>query len=353
MATINSIGANDNISDSRSDINTNFANLNSDKIETSTLDTDTSLAANSDLKIATQKAVKAYVDTGGNVNASESQKGIVEIASAAEVAAGTDTGATGAKLVMTPSQIQSQTITYAQADSPATWTKDTGLKRIFVQVWGGGGSGAADFSGIGSYAGGGGGGGYNEMWIEADELGATETVTIGAGAAGVGTTATNGNAGNKSSFGSFLEAYGGGGGSHGNPSGGGGGGGIFGVGGTASGATSGTAGSPGYPWGADGGASPNKAIGGGGGGASSNDNGGNSEKGGAGGGASTAVGGGSSGSGGTSGIGGNGGAGGNEGTDGTAGSVPGGGGGAYAADSTSGNSGAGGDGQVIVTEYYV
>ena len=49
-------------------INTNFSNLNTDKIETSYLDTDTTLAANSDSKIATQKAVKAYVDAGGTAS---------------------------------------------------------------------------------------------------------------------------------------------------------------------------------------------------------------------------------------------------------------------------------------------
>lgn len=43
-------------------LNNNFSNLNSDKIETSYLDTDTSLTANSDTKIATQKAVKTYAD---------------------------------------------------------------------------------------------------------------------------------------------------------------------------------------------------------------------------------------------------------------------------------------------------
>lgn len=46
-------------------INTNFSNLNTDKIETSYLDTDNTLAADSDSKIATQKATKAYVDAGG------------------------------------------------------------------------------------------------------------------------------------------------------------------------------------------------------------------------------------------------------------------------------------------------
>lgn len=63
MATITTINGSDAISTSDTVINTNFANLNSDKIETSVLDTDTALTANSDAKIATQKAVKAYADS--------------------------------------------------------------------------------------------------------------------------------------------------------------------------------------------------------------------------------------------------------------------------------------------------
>ncbi len=66
MATITTIAAGDQITDSRSVLNNNFAALNSDKIETSYLDTDTTMAANSDVKIPTQKAVKAYIDTGGS-----------------------------------------------------------------------------------------------------------------------------------------------------------------------------------------------------------------------------------------------------------------------------------------------
>lgn len=67
MTTITSLVGTDGITtaNSMTKINTNFANLNSDKIETSTLDTDTSLTANSDSKIATQKAIKAYVDALG------------------------------------------------------------------------------------------------------------------------------------------------------------------------------------------------------------------------------------------------------------------------------------------------
>lgn len=62
MSTITTIAAGDTITSSRTVLNDNFSSLNTDKIETSVLDTDTTLAANSDSKIATQKAVKAYVD---------------------------------------------------------------------------------------------------------------------------------------------------------------------------------------------------------------------------------------------------------------------------------------------------
>lgn len=55
-------------SNSMTKINANFDSLNTNKIETDYLDTDTSLTANSDTKIATQKAVKAYVDAGGTAS---------------------------------------------------------------------------------------------------------------------------------------------------------------------------------------------------------------------------------------------------------------------------------------------
>jgi hypothetical protein len=190
MASITTINGSDNISTSDTVINTNFSNLNSDKIETSTLDTDTTLAANSDSKIPTQKAVKTYVDAGGNVNASETTKGIVEEATDAEVTAGTATGATGAKLFVTPAKLATRIIgltnpviiTYLSAASPATWTKPVGLKYIIAEVQGAGGNGA------GGSGGGGGGGAYEKKVIAAASLGTTETVTIGAGGVGTGNT---------------------------------------------------------------------------------------------------------------------------------------------------------------------
>lgn len=62
MATITPLNAGDSISASRTVINTNLANLNADKLETSVIDTDTTLSANSDAKVPSQKAVKSYID---------------------------------------------------------------------------------------------------------------------------------------------------------------------------------------------------------------------------------------------------------------------------------------------------
>lgn len=65
MSTLVTIAAGDNISTSRTDINNNFSALNTDKIETSVLDTSTDLdgASASNAKIPSQLAVKTYVDT--------------------------------------------------------------------------------------------------------------------------------------------------------------------------------------------------------------------------------------------------------------------------------------------------
>ena len=205
MSTITTIASGDLISTSRTTINTNLSNLNTDKMETSVLDTDTTLAANSDLKVASQKAVKTYIDTSGGANASETVRGIVEEATDAEVTAGTATGATGAKLFVTPAKLATRLTatalnpvvrTYLNAGSPATWTKPTGLKYVIVEVQAGGGAGAAGTAGYSG--GGGGGGGYSRKLIAVATLGATETVTTGAAGAsssfGSHATATTGTA---------------------------------------------------------------------------------------------------------------------------------------------------------------
>lgn len=72
-------------------------------MELSYLDTDTAMAANSDVKVPSQKAVKSYIDNVGGANASTTVRGIVEEATQAEVDAGTAIGATGARLFINPS----------------------------------------------------------------------------------------------------------------------------------------------------------------------------------------------------------------------------------------------------------
>jgi hypothetical protein len=213
MSTLTTINGDDLIKDSRADINNNFDALNDEKIETSYLDTDTTLAANSDTKIATQKAVKAYVDSGGNQNASETNKGIVEEATDAEVTAGTATGATGAKLFVTPAKLATRLgagFTDVQTfTATGTWTKPSFGTWALVEMWGGGGSGGAYRSNTADTVSGGGGGEQSSVLIPLEALGETETVTVGAGgtAASSNGSAAQGVAGGDTSFGT-AGAYG-------------------------------------------------------------------------------------------------------------------------------------------------
>jgi hypothetical protein len=93
--------------------------------------------------------------------------------------------------------------------SSGTWTKPPTGRFVLVQVIGAAGGGARRSSGNGS---GGGGGAYFERLFLLSALGATETVTIGAGGAVQSTDNTNGNNGGTTSFGSHITIYGGRGG---------------------------------------------------------------------------------------------------------------------------------------------
>ncbi len=123
----------------------------------------------------------------------------------------------------TTSVINTQTF-----DSSSTWTKPSGYSassRVFIQAWAGGGSGARNTTA--ANAPGGGGGGYSERWVNLSQMGATETVTIGAG--GVSRTGSNqsGDQGGNTSVtittGGTFTVYGGAGGIGGGNGGGGGG----------------------------------------------------------------------------------------------------------------------------------
>jgi hypothetical protein len=140
MATITPLVGSDGITtaNSMTKINENLANLNADKMETSVLDTDTALTANSDAKVATQKAVKAYVDAGGNVNASTTTKGIVEEATQAEVDAGTAAGGTGARLFVNPSTLNKSRKIYVDYSTTEIANNTAVETNIFSQTVTGG-----------------------------------------------------------------------------------------------------------------------------------------------------------------------------------------------------------------------
>lgn len=245
-------------------------------------------------------------------------------------------------------------------DASGTWTKPSFGTIAIVEGWGagaGGGIGAGDEG-----SGGGGGGTYVWYAIPLADLGATESVTIGAGGtAGAWGTTTHGGVGGNSTFGAFVTAFGGGGGNGAGGRGGGGGGSPGGVGltnssGGAAGLFGAVASTDGYFGGGGGfggsGHGGEAVIGGGGGslGASIGNpagNGGNSKIGGGGGGGSTGTG--TVGPGGTSLIGGDGGDGANNSTAAVIGVQPGGGGGAGAGSGGSSAAAIGGAGRITVT----
>lgn len=96
--------------------------------------------------------------------------------------------------------------------SSGTWTKPSGYatnSRVLIQAWGGGAGGRNGtryyiccYGYMYTGGSGGGGGGYNHRWVDLSDMGATETITIGAGG-------TAGNDGGNSTVGSLITAYGG------------------------------------------------------------------------------------------------------------------------------------------------
>ncbi len=151
-----------------------------------------------------------------------------------------------------------------------TWTKPTGAKSVRVVLIGGGGGGAAGAKGLaanGPTGGpGGGGAGITDYSFSADNLGATETVFVGAGGTGGaaqtanGTPGNNGAAGQPTYFGDWIQATGAGGTAGKSTTGGDAGNGLTSGGGAGAGYTAGGAGQTATPSGLYG------ASGGGGGG---------------------------------------------------------------------------------------
>jgi len=128
--------------------------------------------------------------------------------------------ATGLAWAVGGGGISSANIQEFTSTGTSTWTKPSGAKFVYVLLYGGGGGGGsgrrrgtanvATAAACGGSAGG--AGGRSELFIPASLLGATETVTVGAGGTGGAARTTDdtsgqaGNDGNNSSFGSWALA---------------------------------------------------------------------------------------------------------------------------------------------------
>jgi hypothetical protein len=96
----------------------------------------------------------------------------------------------------------------------STYTPTSGMSYCIVEVVGGGGGGGGCAAGAANSlggGGGGGGGGYSREYYSAATIGASKSVTVGAGGSGGGAGGT-GNPGGTTSFGSLMTATGGSGG---------------------------------------------------------------------------------------------------------------------------------------------
>jgi hypothetical protein len=139
--------------------------------------------------------------------ASESHNGVPYTTPAAQ-------GAANSVLTNNGSGVLSWTIPTQPLDqqtfnSSGTWTKPAQGSMALIEVWGAGGSGSAEANFANRH--GGAGGGFMFRLVPLSSLGATETVTVGAGGASR-TTAVAGQTGGNSSFGTWAYAYGGSGG---------------------------------------------------------------------------------------------------------------------------------------------
>ena len=160
-------------------------------------------------------ARKKYVDDADALKADLAGPTLTGVPAAPTAAPGTNTtqlATTAFVLANATGSLDVQTFT-----ASGTWTKPAGAQFVYVEMIGGGGSGGK--SGSGDGGGGGGGGAWHTRWFDADDLGGTETVTVGAGGAAQASVSI-GNDGGDTTFGSHDTGFGGEAGSLNNEAGG-------------------------------------------------------------------------------------------------------------------------------------
>lgn len=148
-------------------------------------------------------------EEASGVAASESEAGLIELATAAEVAAGTDQQRAVVPLQLAKLFPLRGTAIYSTAGS-FTWNVPAGVTKVLATVIGGGGGGGSAVSNANYNAagGGGGGGGFSRELI--DLAGASSvSVVVGAGGAGGIAGGAIAQLGGASSFGAYCSATGG------------------------------------------------------------------------------------------------------------------------------------------------
>lgn len=170
------------------------------------------------LELVTAAAMNAIQDNIKETAVAKSTTaGDMTYATGANALARLAIGSAGALLASTGSapSWKSMAVTVREYGSGTTWSKPSGIWTLHIRLVGPGGGGGGAQCNVGDGAGAGGGaGGFAEAWKAAASLGATETVTVGAGGtAGANTGGNGGSAsGNTVSFGSHASAAGGTGG---------------------------------------------------------------------------------------------------------------------------------------------
>ncbi len=160
--------------------------------------------------------------SGGLTKATLTSGTGISVASASgSITVTADVGTTANKLVQLDSQGKLPAIDGSQLmnlppfsnmqvfDATSTWTPPSGVKKVYVQVWGAGGGGAGGSSAVvGSGGGTGGAGGAYAAGIFTLTNTSDVTITVGAGGTKGGSNSA-GTAGGNSSFGSYINGNGG------------------------------------------------------------------------------------------------------------------------------------------------
>lgn len=169
-----------------------------------TTDTDTSLAANSDSNVATQKAVKAYADgkisktTAGELAAMTEKTTLVDD----DIFLIEDSAASNAKKFVKKSNIITSTSGVEIFTEDGTFTVPSGITKVYVSMVGGGAGGGG---GEQNHGGGGGGSSGNYVINYPVTVTPAGTVAITIGSAGTGGNGTgDGTDGGDTSFGALT-----------------------------------------------------------------------------------------------------------------------------------------------------